>query len=85
MNSIILCDPNWDAKDGVEPANNDINPNNMIPAKYMGLRPIMSDNLPIGSRSTLMVKVSAKTIHWMVVNETSKSSAMVGKAIPTLP
>ena len=51
----------------------------------MGLRPIMSDSLPIGSRSTLIVKVSAKTTHWMVVNETPKSSAMVGKAIPTLP
>ena len=47
--------------DGVKPASSDINPNNMIPANYMGLRPIMSDNLPIGRRSTPIVKVSART------------------------
>ena len=70
---------------GEIPARKDITPNRMIPVKYIDLRPIMSDSRPMGKSMALIVKDSANITHWIVVSDTPKNWAIVGRAIPTLP
>ena len=72
-------------KDGEEPAKKAIIPNSNIPVMYIGFRPTMSDNLPMGSSIALMVSDSASTTHWIVVRGRLKYWAMVGRAILTPP
>ena len=52
---------------------------------YTCLRPIMSDNLPIGRSNALIVRVSPITTHWTVGRSVLKCSAIVGNATIALP
>ena len=55
------------------------------PERNIRLRPTMSDSLPIGSKSALIVKPSAMTTHCTVDRSASKYCAMVGSATDMPP